>query len=436
MVRGKRGNRRSASSRRRQLHRKSRNTTIRHRRRPTARGRTSRASRRTLVFSGLIVAVLACAGFLTGSLTRGSGTAEAALRIVYTAATSNDAAVSIPPETKVDLQNLGLAERQIALTRVDSSGEVSDAIIDLTPRTGDSPNDEVLKVRERAIPVIDAKIAEIEATINSSPASSGDRALYAGLTKINFTSVPTIIISSGLDLASPDNFRDLNWSVTPEDVVDNVKRAGAQAALHGPVTFVVVQPTGVQAQLGQAQKDYRNAVWNGLLTSAGASSVKFLDSTGTLATSTVPAPAVPVPDLPATPIKPTKSSTDPRTVSCTLPSGYFIVNTPTLIDREKTKNDLGPCIQAAKAANATFSLDGWTSYDGPLNDQGRPAIDDPDRRALSNNRVNAVADLLITQLGVPPSAITGRTGHGNMDQPDPDPASEKNRVVVITYTVA
>ena len=38
-------------------------------------------------------------------------------------------------------------------------------------------------------------------------------------------------------------------------------------------------------------------------------------------------------------------------------------------------------------------------------------------------------------LGVPSSAITRMTGHGNVNQPDPDPRSAENRVVVITYTV-
>ena len=27
------------------------------------------------------------------------------------------------------------------------------------------------------------------------------------------------------------------------------------------------------------------------------------------------------------------------------------------------------------------------------------------------------------------------TGHGNVDQPDPDPRSPANRVVIITYTI-
>ena len=436
MLARKQPNRRHSSSiRRRAVNRRPRRQAPRRTRQLRGRRGTAAFPRMKLILVGFALAVLALAGFVTGALTGPSGATDVAMRIIYTAPTANDAAISIPAETKNQLENLGLNGQKIALTKIDSTGEVTDTVIDLTPRTGDSPKDEVLKVPERALPVVNDKITAIEQTINASPASSGDRALYAGLTKINFTSVPTVIISSGLDLASPDNYRDLNWTVKPEDVVDNVKKAGAQAALHGPVSFVIVPPSGAQAQLGQAQKDYRNSVWHALLTSAGATSVQFIEGLGTAPASTVPAPAVPIPALPDTPITPVKSPSDPKKVSCTLPAGYFIVNTPTLIDPQKTKNDLAPCVQAATAAHASFSLDGWTSYDGPVDAQGRPALDDPDRRALSNDRVNAIADLLITQLGVSPDAITSKTGHGNTDQPDPDPKSEKNRVVVITYTI-
>ena len=47
--------------------------------------------------------------------------------------------------------------------------------------------------------------------------------------------------------------------------------------------------------------------------------------------------------------------------------------------------------------------------------------------------VRTIANLLVNDLGVPASAITRLTGHGNADQPDPNPRSPANRVVVITY---
>ena len=91
------------------------------------------------------------------------------------------------------------------------------------------------------------------------------------------------IISSGLDLANPDNFRTLNWVVPPAVVVADVKKAEALPPLHSPVTFVLVPTAGPQQQLGQARTDYLEAIWTDLLKAAGATSVTFIDATGTTA---------------------------------------------------------------------------------------------------------------------------------------------------------
>ena len=89
-----------------------------------------------------------------------------------------------------NLLQAGLAHQSIELTRVGYTGNVSTSYIDMTPRTGNSSNDPVLKVTDRAIPVIDAKISGIETAINSPAAK--------------------------------------------------VKKAGDLPALHGPVMFVLV----------------------------------------------------------------------------------------------------------------------------------------------------------------------------------------------------
>jgi hypothetical protein len=358
-----------------------------------------------------------------------------AAQYIYTARTANDAAIALPGTVQNDLLQIGLADQSIELTRVGFTGDVSTSPIDLTPRTGDSSNDPVLRVRGRAVPVIEAKISGIEKNMNSSPANAtGGRALYAGLTKTDFTGAPVTIISSGLDLANPDNFRALNWSVPPGELVVEMKKANALPALHGPVTFVVVPTTGPQPQLGQAQKDYLKAVWTALLKAGGATSVRFIDATATVPSSVAPhAPTVPVPAFPSTPIKQVPGPGN--TVTCTVPASYFIVDTPKLIDAAKAKQDLTPCVSTALAAHATFALDGWTSYVGRLKANGRPAIDDPYNRNLSRARVRAIANLLVSDLGVPWSAITHMAGHGNVNQPSPDPASPANRVVKITYTV-
>lgn len=408
--------------------------------------RRSRYDRRARVFQlgdrrSLIAATMAAAVVLAvaGYLVAHHGTAHAAVhsedQFIYTARTANDAAITLPGVVTNELRQIGLAHQSIALTRVSFTGNVSTSNIDMTPRTGNSSNDPVLKVKGRAVPVINAKIPGIEKTINSSAAATrGGRALYAGLTKINFTGGPVMIISSGLDLANPDNFRSLRWSVPPADVVANVKKAGALPALHGPVTFVIVPAAGPQPQLGQAQKNYLKAVWTALLTAGGATSVTFVDATGTTASPWAPsAPTVAVPGLPPTPITPVHTAKN--TVTCTLPASYFVVNTPKLINAANTRQALTSCVKASLGAHATFALDGWTSYVGPLNANGEPAIDYDSNRELSEERVRTIANLLVNDLGVPRSAITRMTGHGNVNQPNHDPSSPANRVVVITYTV-
>jgi hypothetical protein len=188
--------------------------------------------------------------------------APVARQFVYTACTANDATITLPDVVKNDLLQIGLAHQAIALTRVGFTGEVSTSFIDMTPRTGNSSKDPVLVVTGRAVPAIYAKISAIEKTINSPGTTTcGGRALYAGLTKTDFTGAPVTLISSGIDLASPDDFRALKWSVPPEEVVARVKKSGALPTLHSPVTFVVVPTAGLQTQLGQAQRAGSLAPW-------------------------------------------------------------------------------------------------------------------------------------------------------------------------------
>jgi len=276
-------------------------------------------------------------------------------------------------------------------------------------------------------------ISGITKDVNAVTGTAGGRALYAGLTRTDFTDAPVTIVSSGMDLADPDDFRSLRWTVPPGDVVSRVKSSGALPALHGPVTFVLVPVAGPQPQLEQAQKNYIKAVWTALLKAAGATSVTFIDASAITASSAGPsASTVPVPGLPTTPITPVPG---PKGVTCTVSESYFVFNTARLIDAAKTMRDLTPCVTAALAAHATFTLDGWTSYEGPLNAEGRPVANDPANIALSDERVQTITDLLVNDLGVPSSAMTRMTGHGNLDQPYPDPRSAANRVVVITYTI-
>jgi hypothetical protein len=396
-----------------------------------------------LVVIAVVAAVLAAGGWqaIRRDLASHTGPAPAdppgpvASQVIYTARTANDAPIILPATVQADLRQAALAHRSIELFRVGYTGEVSASVIDMTPRTGNSPADPPLRVAGRVGPAIQAKISGIQADVNSPAAATGGRALFAGLTRITFTDAPATIISSGLDLANPDNFRTLDWSVPPAEVVADVKKAGDLPALHGPVTFVLVPTAGPQQQLGQAQKNYIQAVWTALLKAAGATSVRFIDATGTAASSAGPsAPTVPVPALVATPIPQVPAGND--TVTCTVPDSYFSFGTASLIDPAQTVQNLTPCIDAALHAHATFALDGWASYEGPLNADGQPDYNYPVNQALSDSRVQTIAGLLVNDLHVPQSAITHEAGHGNVDQPDPgDPRSVANRVVVITYTV-
>jgi hypothetical protein len=224
------------------------------------------------------------------------GNPAPACQFIYTAPTANDARITLPSAVQSELLKIGLSHESIALTRVGYDGNASTSVIDMTPRTGNSASDPVLKVNSRAVLVVDAKISEIQTAIDSPAAAIGGQALYAGLTRTDFTGAPVTIISSGLDLANPDNFRSLRWAAPPEKVVADVKKVGALPTLHGPVTFVIVPTAGPQPQLAQAQKDYLKEVWSALLKASGATTVTFIDANGTTASYGAPsAPTVPVP---------------------------------------------------------------------------------------------------------------------------------------------
>jgi hypothetical protein len=358
-------------------------------------------------------------------------------QVVYTARTANDAAITLPTVVQQNLFQDGMAHQSIELIRVGYTGDVSPpSYVDMTPRTGNSSTDPPLRVTGREGPAIDAKISGIQAAVNSAAGTTGGgRALFAGLTTITFTHAPVTIISSGLDLANPDNFRILNWSVHPAVVVADMKKAGALPALYGPVTFVLVPTAGPQQQLRQSQKNYIEAIWTAVLKAAGATSVTFVHATGTTASSAAPsAPTVLVPPLPGTPIPQVRAGNNK--VTCTVPDSYFIFGKAGLIDPAQTVRNLTPCIDAALAAHATFALDGWASYEGPLGADGKPEFNYAYNQALSDDRVQTIANLMVNDLDVLWSSITHRTGHGNVDQPDPgDPSSSANRIVRITYTV-
>lgn len=271
-----------------------------------SRGSPASTPRAGKALAGIVTAALAGLtglGYLLFHL--GSGAtgvpsnpaAPVARQFIYTARTGNDAPITLPVAVVDDLRQIGLDHQWIALTRVDSTGDVSTTFIDMGPASVNTAYTETL---------IDRQIDDVQAAVNSPATVTGvGQALYAGLTRTDFTGVPVTIISSGLDLTNPDDFRSLQWTVPSAQVVANVRRAGDLPALHSAVTFVMVPTATPQPQLGQAQKKYLKTVWTALLSAAGASSVTFIDAYGTSASQAAPsAPVVPVPSLPETPVSP------------------------------------------------------------------------------------------------------------------------------------
>ena len=242
------------------------------------------------------------------------------------------------------------------------------------------------------------------------------------------------IVSSGLDLADPDDFRVLNWTVSPAHVVADVKKSGDLPKLHGPVTFVLVPAAGPQPQLDQSQKDYLKDVWRALLTAAGATSVTFID-----AARPRPGPRLrvrqrsSVPGPPPTPIEPSARGSGPGDMhgACQLLRlQHRHADRPRADHAEPVPmhhQGASPPTPPSRSTGGRSTRDRSTPADGPQSITPRTS-------RSAKKRVQAIADLLIDGLDVPRSDITRMTGHGNFDQPEPDPRSAANRVVVITYT--
>lgn len=362
-----------------------------------------------------------------------SGVAHEGVRahLVAQAPTANDSAVELPASVVAQLREIGMANGRIALSRVDSTGVVETVIVDLTPRASDKPGATILKVKERALAKVDEKIAVLVDSINNSPSSTGSRALYQGLLKTEFArEVPIIIVASLLDLEDPVDARKLGFDVALNVVAGQVSDSGELPDMaSNPVTFVQVPPAGSQEQLRHSQKSYMSRLWRKLLTAGQASSVKFVDAVGLPPVSTVPAPSVPLPELPGTPENP--SAPDPDRRVCELAaSTYFEPDKAKLIDPAKATHSLADCVDAA-GHGGTVELDAWTSYYGPLDASGKPARNPESDLKLSTRRARVIAKLMVS-MGLDPSQITRITGHGNDNQPDPDPTSANNRVVLIT----
>jgi hypothetical protein len=246
-----------------------------------ARAEQLRSRSRTRRMHSVLVAIAATIALVVGVgtyMTRpfdGYEVATAgdiALQIVYSPPAKN-ARIALPEVVKADLAGVWRQNKTVALTRVDWTGEVSTSPIYMPLR----PRNTEVAAAQIARMVYETERTINERTIDSSGASSGGRALYAGLSRIKFRPVPTIIISGGLDRSSPYDYRTLKSKEPPQKVVAKLKKAGMEPAFDGPVIFVFVPPPS-QDHLGEAEETYQKELWSVLLKSAGATSVAFLDT--------------------------------------------------------------------------------------------------------------------------------------------------------------
>jgi len=258
--------------------------------------------------------------------------------------------------------------------------------------------------------------------VNAAAGAGTDRSVLAALNDLDSPAgSPVWVFSPLLDTRAPLDFNELAFDEPPGDVVKEVKKAKALPDLKGrEVSFVINPVAGEQVKLSDLQAGYLHAVWEGLAKAAGAKRVEFFDGTGTTAGQGV-GPVVQVP-------QPDDVSTDATTteVVCTLPTpALFVINTPNLIDRDKTLQGLKKCLAKAPE-NYRVVVEGRTS--GDPSDNGKATVE------LSKQRATVVA-VLLKELKVPAKAIYKVVGYGRSKPLVQPPTDARNRAVVVRFEV-
>ena len=258
--------------------------------------------------------------------------------------------------------------------------------------------------------------------VNAAAGAGTDRSVLAALNDLDSPAgSPVWVFSPLLDTRAPLDFNELAFDEPPGDVVKEVKKAKALPDLKGrEISFVINPVAGEQVKLSQLQAGYLHAVWEGLAKAAGAKRVEFFDGTGTTAGQGV-GPVVQVP-------QPDDVSTDATTteVVCTLPTpALFVINTPNLIDRDKTLQGLKKCLAKAPKTYRVV-VEGRTS--GDPSDNGKATVE------LSKQRATVVA-VLLKELKVPAKAIYKVVGYGRSKPLVQPPTDARNRAVVVRFEV-
>ena len=258
--------------------------------------------------------------------------------------------------------------------------------------------------------------------INGSHGEGTDRSVLAALNDLaSPAGSPVWVFSPLLDTRDPLDFRELAFDEDPAAVVKAVKKAKQLPDLKGrQVSFVINPVAGDQAKLSDLQNGYLHAVWEGLAKAAGAKRVEFFDGTGTTQGQGIgPVVAVPQPDDVSTDATGTE-------VVCTLPTpALFVINTPNLIDRDKTLQGLKKCLEKAPE-NYRVVVEGHTSGDPSDNSKGTVE--------LSKQRATVVA-VLLKDLDVPAKSIYKVVGYGRSKPLVDPPTDARNRAVVVRFEV-
>ena len=260
------------------------------------------------------------------------------------------------------------------------------------------------------------------AQLNALQAASPGRDALAGLDAVaSPAGSPVWVFSPLLDTQGALDMNLLAFDQSPPDVVSAATASGALPDLTGrEVNFVVTPVAGQQNALSDVQVGYQHAIWEGIATAAGASTVTFYDGTGTGAgTGTIPAVATP------DPTDKISSEGSGPTRTCTLPTpALFLPNQAALIDKAATLTALSECVGTVDPSTK-ISVEGRTAAVPGGDPQG--AID------LSTQRATEVA-VLLQEVGVPGENITSVVGLGD-SSPLVQPASDpENRSVVVTFT--
>lgn len=267
----------------------------------------------------------------------------------------------------------------------------------------------------------DANQALVDA-INDVQGAGTDRSVLAALNDLDSPDgSPVWVFSPLLDTRDPLDFAELAFDEDPAAVVKAVKKAKELPDLKGRLVSFVINPVaGDQAALSDLQTGYLHAVWEQLAKAAGAKRVEFFDGTGTTpGAGTGPAIAVPQPDD-------VETQATGSEVVCTLPTpALFVINTPNLIDRDKTLQGLKKCLAKAPE-NYRVIVEGHTS--GDPDDNGAAT------KALSKQRATAVA-VLLKELDVPAKAIYKVVGYGRAKPLVDPPTDARNRAVVVRFEV-